>query len=184
MLLYLSKKSNPDCLSKMQQNHRDFSFEANLIVSDFFNNNQKVKSIFRYSGEVLFHANRKFNGGPVVILVSGTKLKTNQFFDYFRLLLEKYYLTESLMDYEIPSRNSPSRLELETIIFEHLRTHKEKILLLRGVDNLDGTAPLVLHSLTDPESSPFKASFVVASVNPKETSLNGGYNNCEEEVLK
>lgn len=172
-------KFNPAGLR--EEHHQKYNFEVNSLVRNEFENNQKVKTLFLFTGDILFNKKQKFSSGPIIILISGPESKTTRFFNHLRYLLEKH-LSESLMDYEIEAEKSPSRLEFESVTFDHLRTHNKKILLLRGIDNLIGASPLVLHSLSDPESSPFKTSFVIASVTPE--NISKGQKNCEDNVLK
>lgn len=181
-MYFLTNNSSEFNIGAQKEHHQNYNFEVNFLVQKEFENNQKVKTLFHFAGDVLFNEKRKFSSGPYVILISGPSSKTTHFFNHLRHLLEKHYLSEALMDYEIKAEKSPSRLEFESVTFDHLRAHNKKILLLRGIDNLIGASPLVLHSLSDPESSPFKASFVVASVTPE--NMSEGHKNCEDNVLK
>ncbi|KAI6191467.1 hypothetical protein M3Y97_00231300 [Aphelenchoides bicaudatus] len=101
---------------------------------------------------------------PIIILVAVTDQKQiEQLTSEFEHAVEKY--TDSfLVDFDCAS--PLSRMEFEKRIFSqlHQAQKRHKFLTLRNIDHLSNMSPLVLHSLADNESSPFKDLVIFATV--------------------
>jgi hypothetical protein len=84
--------------------------------------------------------------------------------------------------------NSPaSRMEFEKRIFIqlHQAQKRHKLLILRSIDRLLNTTPLVLHSLADNESSPFRDVVIFATVTLDRMPTNMlNTNQCTEMISK
>ncbi|KAI1716533.1 hypothetical protein DdX_07593 [Ditylenchus destructor] len=165
------RTSNKDVMDR-------FLADSETITNEHFSGNKKVSGIFRYTGRILLS---QTSTTPVTILLIGRENETERFLTYFKRLIKRY-LQDPILDYSVPANEPPSRRELETTLFDHLK--KNRLVILRRIDNLQSTAPLVLQSVTDPESSPFKNSVIIATITPQPSEeRKSGINNCNDRMV-
>uniref|UniRef100_A0A915CQ36 Uncharacterized protein n=1 Tax=Ditylenchus dipsaci TaxID=166011 RepID=A0A915CQ36_9BILA len=162
----------------------DFLVDAGAVTRDHFKSSNKIGALLRYFGNLLL--NNEPNKSPVTLLLVGKENETGHFLTHLKDLVKRHELKLEFMDYSISSESPPSRRELETALFEHLK--QSRLLILRGIDHLRSTAPLVLQSITDPESSPFKNTLILATLSPglgmENGKEGGGYlKKCDERVV-
>ncbi|KAI1731490.1 ribosomal l29 protein [Ditylenchus destructor] len=153
------------------------------VMKENFDGNNRVRSIFLYIGDCFISNSREQCGRNIPLLLVGKSNDTDIFLDNLKLLMKS--LSVVSLDYTISAEKPPSRREFETTVFDHLS--RNKMLVLRGIDNLRSTAPLVLQAVTDPETSPFKKSFIIATLSPKTMETSGhqpGIRKCDEKVVK
>lgn len=92
-----------------------------------------------------------------------------------RVLMEKFvadidkYSETFVVEFNCDSM--VDRMQFEKRVFGRLDAGntKHRLLILNNIDRLFGTSPLVLHSLADNESSPFKDLVIVATITMSET---------------
>ncbi|KAI1724233.1 hypothetical protein Ddc_05447 [Ditylenchus destructor] len=153
-----------------------FLSETASIADEYFHGNKKVSGILRYTGRILLRRTLPQSTTPVTILLVGKENETDRFLVHFKRLIKRY-LQEPILDYSVTANEPPSRRELETTLFDHLK--KNRLVILRRIDNLKSTAPLVLQSVTDPESSPFKNSVIIATITPQQSEER----NCNDQMV-
>lgn len=107
---------------------------------------------------------RATSNQPVVLLFAAkNQAQIHLLVQKFTKAVSKYpdiFATEFDCDHLV------SRMEFEKNIFTRLHNAelKQRLLILNNIDRLSETAPLVLHSLADNESSPFKDVVIIATI--------------------
>ncbi|KAI6243952.1 hypothetical protein M3Y99_00062600 [Aphelenchoides fujianensis] len=100
---------------------------------------------------------------PTVVLLAGAKTKIRPL---VRNIAAAVRAKSDVFVWEEEVNEKTSRMELERSIFAALQSapDRRRLLVLHAVDRLEAAAPLVLHSLADVESAPFKGITILVSV--------------------
>lgn len=101
---------------------------------------------------------------PVVVMFAGLDQSwIDSLIAKYKQLAEKH--TDALI-VDTDCNSSQNRMDFEAHIFSQLRqAHgRHRLLILRNVERLSGASPLVLHSLADNESSPFKDIVILMTI--------------------
>ncbi|KAI6205622.1 hypothetical protein M3Y94_00812800 [Aphelenchoides besseyi] len=160
-LMFQSSKQNANVSN--QQRNKDLTRSIELLFNN--NDNDKLHRSLKYAVRVLTQTEPEATTKPpVIFLFAGTQLKANVFV------------------WEQELNSTTSRMTLETTVFTALASEvsKRRLLVLYDIDQLDSLAPLVLHSLADAESSPFKGIVIMATISLSDDSTV----RCSERVSK
>lgn len=119
-------------------------------------------AMLRYAGEVLLGRRVR---RPVIFLVAARRGDlADHFTRQLSSLLSKHSLWQGELDLGERANREIGWEEFERRVHERLDQHR--VLMLKGIDNLKSTAPLLLQSVSDPDSSPYmdKGVLIVATL--------------------
>jgi len=131
-------------------------------------------AMLRYAGEVLLGGRVR---RPVVFLVAARRVDlADHFTRQLSSLLTKHSLGQSELDLGESANREMGWEEFERRVHERLDQHR--VLMLKGIDKLKSTAPLLLQSVSDPDSSPYmdKGVLIVATLHLTNPSKGAGCN--------
>ncbi|KAI6173724.1 hypothetical protein M3Y98_01112900 [Aphelenchoides besseyi] len=161
-----------------QQRNEDLMRSIELLLN---NNNDKLHRSLKYAVRVLSQVEPEATTKPpVIFLFAGAQLKANMLIRNVSLAIRQ---NSNVFVWEQDLNSATSRIELETTVFTALASEVSKqrrLLVLYNIDQLDNSAPLVLHSLADAESSPFKGIVIIATISLSDDSTI----RCSERVSK
>jgi len=162
---YFAEQSSPR--ARMDR----FIVDADRTTQAYFNGSARVDRVFRYAGQVLL---LRAQHSPVVFQVAaGDERSTTHFLQHFIKLLKRHGLWRNAMELTVPAPPDVplTHMELEHRIYEHLDSYDPleedqpgRVLVLRGIDHLASTSPLVLQSISDPDSARHKNVLMVMTV--------------------
>lgn len=162
--------------------------DVDLTTRNYFHDDRRVKSVLSYVFKALHNVKIK---APVVVLLAGSPNSTNRFIAHFERIFSTHYENSMPFDFSIPADSPPTHRELEQRMFGFLDNSQNRVVVLRQVDNMAATSPLLLHAIADPDTSPYKYSVILASLTtptssrPSESGdkniLDAG-KECEEKV--
>ncbi|KAH7728127.1 hypothetical protein AAVH_04371 [Aphelenchoides avenae] len=149
------------------------STEINRLTSKEFTADEarQVRSVLLFAcKDLLLHRTKK----PTVIVVAGSASGIDKFISTFEQIAKDQLRLQSSL---LRTSSELTRREFETLVFGNLSASRAT--LLKDIDELRGTAPLVLHSVSDPDTSPFKNALIVVTIKlpPQVVSET-----CEERV--
>lgn len=132
---------------------------------------ERVRTVLQFAcRSLLQRGSRK----PIIVLVAGSKTGIDKFVSLVERISGEHL---RLKTSTVLATSDLSRRDFESVVFGNLSS--TRILLLRDIDHLRGTSPLVLHSVSDPDTSPFKRSLIVVST---QLATQHGLASCEERV--
>ncbi|CAG9535124.1 unnamed protein product [Cercopithifilaria johnstoni] len=110
---------------------------------------------------------------PYVVLIAGVKadMLADALGDVFSNITGKGEIDR------IFCNEYKQRQLLESEVSKSLSKYSKSV-VLHGIDRLRGHAPLYLHSLSDPDHSPFRSALILLTIN----LFFGSYPSCEDEI--
>ncbi|KAI6227190.1 hypothetical protein M3Y95_00700600 [Aphelenchoides besseyi] len=175
-LMFQSSKQNANVSN--QQRNKDLTRSIELLFNN--NDNDKLHRSLKYAVRVLTQTEPEATTKPpVIFLFAGTQLKASSL---IRNISNAIRQNSDVFVWEQELNSTTSRMTLETTVFTALASEvsKRRLLVLYDIDQLDSLAPLVLHSLADAESSPFKGIVIMATISLSDDSTV----RCSERVSK
>ncbi|VDM09375.1 unnamed protein product [Wuchereria bancrofti] len=148
--------------------------QVNGILKKSFTNEYEhginTKAVLRLIGEKWVYEKPV---EPYVVLITGTKANVlaDALADVFSNVTGKGEIDR------IFCNEYKERQLLESEVTKSLSKYSKSV-VLHGIDRLRGYAPLYLHSLSDPDHSPFRSSLIILTIN----LFFGSHPNCEDEI--
>ncbi|KAM3727501.1 Pumilio [Dirofilaria immitis] len=168
-LIYSSSNSNSEVTSlKRYKKQINGVLKKNFTTE--YQHGINTKAVLRLIGEKwVFQKSVE----PYVVLITGTKadMLANALGDVFSNVTGKGEIDR------IFCNEYKERQLLETEVTKSLSKYSKSV-ILHGIDKLRGRAPLYLHSLSDPDHSPFPSALILLTIN----LFFGSHPSCEDAI--